>query len=814
MRMRTRRRGTGLLVSATLFLTVAACVEGNGRSAETAPSPSPLLRPDAPETVRFPVAAPAGKRTRARTPEKTDLPPSFPRPDAPEVVRLPLPTLPAGGPPCPKRSETEKEAYVPPLPSAAAPEVVRFGLNRAVLAFLRRGDAAALQRTRATKGKEADARIKRLTELARKYPDLKGVLQELQRTKNRAGGTAAPVALPIAGLSGRPRPAELLRALRLRLGTVKGKVVDARTGKQLPALVRVRDLSGPREARVPGKGFWCTGKFSVRVLSGPVEVEISAGRFRTRYLKRLYLRPGEKKNLGKIRLARLPGANFEARGRFPTTLNLRVRARPNEARKWTGEAPLPEDLVLAARAAGVSVLGLEAPVKEEMRGLREAQIVAYCARLGEKADPVVVPVFHGPRNPHLGAGWAVNPARWADLRAEQRGRRLPLRDTFDELRRRGAAVVFGSLRGERGGRAAGAGAAFDPERRGGERLYPPAELPFDLVTGSGKVILAFAGSPQAEAAWFTMLNEGFRATVVADEAGSLEGGRAPAGNTFLLIEGKPTPTPAAVAAACRAGAATVSFGPALFARLVERNRIPGETVPADGRALTFSVQLLADSRPGTWLDRLEIIRNGKVIHTERFEFGQGRVDDLRFKVRERRSAWYVLRAVQLRERRRGRERKVEEAGRAWTNPFFFVNPRDGGGRRTPGRGCRVRGTLLNAASRPTAGTASLLEPGRPTRRLGIAADGRYAFTLSAAGAVVFSAPGYAPTVWRLWTSARVREKLAALERQGARDLLRRLGRPAIYRGLRGLTDAAVPHLRLQPLKPPPAGGPAAVRSVK
>jgi hypothetical protein len=286
------------------------------------------------------------------------------------------------------------------------------------------------------------------------------------------------------------------------------------------------------------------------------------------------------------------------------------------------------------------------------------------------------------------------------------------------------------------------------------------------VSGPAYEVLALSESPASQALWFNLLNEGYAVPVIGSGGGCLEGGRVPAGQTLVQVAGALTRE--AVIAACRRGRSSVSFGPAVFARIAERDRGPGDRVPADGHDCSLQVRAFA-ARFAT-LEQIEILRNGEVLHTEKCGNAVRRIDDFSYAITERNDAWYVVRVTE----RYGRERTPRVA---WTNPIYFDTP----SRRPPVPArTRLRGTLRAAGGTPLAGTLSLLEPGAEKRTLAIGTDGDYDVSLLSSGTAVFSSPGYDPVARQPFAHPQVQKALAALhcERQGR--VTEALARRSIY----------------------------------
>src|SRR5436189_1343 len=70
---------------------------------------------------------------------------------------------------------------------------------------------------------------------------------------------------------------------------------------------------------------------------------------------------------------------------------------------------------------------------------------------------------------------------------------------------------------------------------------------------------------------------------------------------------------------------------------------------------------------GAQLDKIEILRNGKVIHLNTVPEGESQVHDYRWALSETASAWYMVRVTE----RHAKAGMKDEFARAWTSPIFF-----------------------------------------------------------------------------------------------------------------------------------------------
>jgi hypothetical protein len=593
------------------------------------------------------------------------------------------------------------------------------------------------------------------------------------------------------------RAAQALQALWDKpLGQLAGRVVDAETRQPIPARVRIVDASNvPAGATLPEAGFYCEGVFAVPVIAGNVKVEVSAGRFRSSFSRDVAVATGGATPL-EVVLARPAGLRFAEEGWRLADLDWSARARRGERPVWLEERPRVSDAVLAARAEGLDIVGLSVPGPEPGETASPAEFLAELDRW-PRQGLLVLAEFPGPQHSFCGTALGIGVRNWTGLPHYLGDPRKPLADCLEAFRQDGALAVFAELQGRR---------AVDPrEALQGyfqrlveqgfylaqdrcARLYAPAELPYATVAGPAYDVLAFDGSETAEEIWFNLLNEGYPIPVIGAAGGSLEGGRLPFGQTFIKLEGPPARE--GVVAACREGRSMVSFGPAVFAELVERGRGVGDRVPADGRAQTLRIRAYASLLPGAALDTVEILRNGTVLHTEKCSLGLTELRDFRFPFTENQNSWYAVRVTEHSMKKPGIAR------RAWTNPIYF----DTAGRRFPEPAAtRYRGALRRAGGTPLAGTVTVLEPGREDREVEIGRDGRFDIKLLAAGTLVFAAPGYEPVARKPFDDRRVQRALGAIHAERETNLRRQLTQRALFATWRLLLAELSSEVELQPL---------------
>jgi hypothetical protein len=572
-----------------------------------------------------------------------------------------------------------------------------------------------------------------------------------------------------------------------------GKILDEATGKPLPARVRIRAPKGYiAAAHLPDLGFWCDGNFSVHVPAGALEIEISAGRFRTVFSRTISVAENGRGQI-EARLAeltRLLSADSEWR---LADLNLALQAQPFERTAWQGPEVTPALAALIARAEGLRILGLAGPWREGPNGF--APEAAQELEKASGPELLLLPTFPGPSSLFSGCALGVGLSDWRGLPRYLMSPRESLRDYLEETRKRGALAVFGSPLGS--GRLdlkAPGSPRFKSLRETGFLLpedaglqqFAGGELPYATLTGPAYDALAFDGSETAEALWFNLLNEGFRLSIIAARGGSLKAGRAPFGDTLLRVPGAPTATK--VVEALRRGEAIVTFGPLLMVQVPERDRLPGAGLPADGARLHLLISGSVSSAPSARLTAVEIVRNGQVVHTEKLTLTG--LSSLKFPLAERQDAWYVVRMSES----SGQDGKTVR--RAWSNPIYFETA----ARRAPPQArTRLRGTLRQLTGEPLAGAVTVVLTEK---------DGRFDFVFASGGTLIFGAPGFEPREWKAFAHPRVQRELAALITEREAPLEKNLAKRSLL-GLWMLRLAELEQdIKLEPLPkpaPPPPG---------
>jgi len=347
---------------------------------------------------------------------------------------------------------------------------------------------------------------------------------------------------------------------------------------------------------------------------------------------------------------------------------------------------------------------------------------------------------------------------------------MPVAQAFEEIRARGGLAVYKDLGGGKlvdlrrdilslFPRLEKKGIYENAQGGGTARLYAANELPYDTVTGPAYDVIALDGSAAAEQLWFNLMNQGYHVSVIGAGGGSLEGGRLPYGQTFIAVEGALSRDK--VIEAIRQGRTAVSFGPAVFCRILERDKGPGSELSADGRSLTLQIQAYSSMAQDLQLDRIEIIRNGEVVYGQTAGEAQTQINNMCWTISETASAWYVVRVTERCNASSG----GHKPGTAWTSAIRFRGP--GYAPRAPAVS-RITGTLRRGLT-PVAGTVTAVVPGQPPRQASTDKNGSYRIELPSSGSLVFEAPGCEPLAQRVFEHPRVQRALGALqtERDGA-----------------------------------------------
>jgi len=559
-------------------------------------------------------------------------------------------------------------------------------------------------------------------------------------------------------------------------GTLRGTVRDAVTGLPAPCTVTIVDAKGKTliERESFRGGFRCGGRFTNQVAAGPARVRVVRG-FETRAIEREVVVPA--------------GGEAEVQFRLERVVDLRKRgwfAGDSHAHMIHGERTIPVDfdfVALSARAEDLHYLSLshawdmESPTPEKLE-----------QALGSRSTPDCWLTWNleAPKNYYLGDAGRCLGHCWT---VGMRGRTASGQDVIPLLLQASAQDYesskprFANFESHALIRAQGGAVFYSHPARwwmgawGGQGGYPrreqmrvsnlAVELPLDTLLGptyDGLDILTGAGefqaNAQAFALWSLLLNHGYRlaATASSDACFDRPGGAVPGVvRTYTRVDG-PFSIPAAAEAMAR-GCNFVTTGPLLLASV--DGCPPGFAFETRPQARKIEIEAWASGTDSQGLSRLEILRNGEILHSQRFTPG---IPSLRTNVLlpAAESAWYCARVFGGDPRRQ----------QVITGAFFFENDDWRPPAPVP---ARVRVRLEDAAtSLPLAGSVTEVSYQGPLpqsgRRHTVSADGAATLTVPATVRLRAEAPGY-----RALTLSPVLDSPALVEqitRLSAEDLLK------------------------------------------
>ncbi|HEY2662111.1 MAG TPA: CehA/McbA family metallohydrolase [Caulobacteraceae bacterium] len=183
---------------------------------------------------------------------------------------------------------------------------------------------------------------------------------------------------------------------------------------------------------------------------------------------------------------------------------------------------------------------------------------------------------------------------------------------------------------------------YDAEIVPDQELTLSHQLPADAAYGKVDYVevMGFSDHKATANVWYRLLNLGDRLPAGAgtDAMANYASMRGPVGLNRVFLDTGGERTPAALAAALKAGRTFVSNGPLLGLDLAGRH--PGDTVVRDGPGkLAYRIAL----RSPVAVDHLELVQNGQVL--KRFDLiGDRRDLDAQGEVEVRDGGWLLLRA--------------------------------------------------------------------------------------------------------------------------------------------------------------------------
>ena len=524
----------------------------------------------------------------------------------------------------------------------------------------------------------------------------------------------------------------LLLSAPLWAAHVAGRVTDARTGRVIPCTVAIRTSDGHVLTNHPSfrGGMRTPGTFDAEAPAGVTTVRVTRGFDYEPAEQKFVLAAGERREL-----------RFALRRRSPLS-RVGWVAGDSHVHMIHGERTIIvtfEDVALAARAEGLDYLSLcqRWNLPEET----PEAIQAACRR-ASSPDFTLAWNLEAPKNywrgdvAHCaGHGWTLG----------MRGRTPDGRNAIAELLELSAwdyesdKPPVPNFESHALIHALGGIVSYTHPHRwhigtwGGRGIYPvderhfisnlAQELPFDTVTGPTYDMLDIMMQPRetevnrrAQELWFTLLNHGYRlpATTSSDTTFDNPGGGVP-GRVRVYTRTGGDAAPSAVAAAVKAGRNFVSSGPLLLLEIGGRQ--VGDVVRAPAR-----MQGVARAWGAV---KVEIVRNGAVIHTLAGEGG-------RFPVNEPGTAWYIARCY-----------GPAEGDVAVTNPIYF----EGADYRAPAAApARVTATVEDESGRPLSGVCEVIRMvGKDAVKLSEVRfeGGRLALTCPATARLRVRAPGHA-----------------------------------------------------------------------
>ncbi|HYG74519.1 MAG TPA: hypothetical protein VEK08_05895, partial [Planctomycetota bacterium] len=674
----------------------------------------------------------------------------------------------------PEKEETatkeQSEKAKPAVPDPETAELI------AKLGGIKPGQPGKTKTKRGAKEAESADPEQRFLELIAQIEKNKKVLAEINKAKAAQAEEAPGTANDEERRRIRdPHSRMVLEALRnnTATATVTGVITDGAARQTTYGRVRLLDATDSAvDAPLPD-GFWSRGTFSTTVISGAVKIEAWRGRFAPPYLHGIQARPNTTTHI-EIPLSRPASHLFAAKGWYLADLEMGLRVQPGERSVWLSKPPMLDDLLIAAQAEGIQILGVPVPANDPETA---KSILEYVP--SRPSDVFVLPVFPGPRHLFSGVAMGLGVTSTRELPREITRPEQPLYEAFDEIHALGGLAVYKNLTGT---------ANVDLRRdifsifprleqsnyfgrnSGPLRIYSAAELPFATVTGPSFDAIAFDGTPAAEQLWFNLLNHNYSLAITGAAGGSLEGGRLPFGQTFIQLS-QPL-TRESILQAIRQGRTSVSFGPAAFCKIVERDKGPGAVLPADGRPLTLQIQAYSSLAHGMQLHRIDIIRNGEVIHTQEASEGESSVHNLTWPLSETASAWYVVRVTE----RKNAGGASQPGGSAWTSPIYFRNAAYAEPEPVV---TRVRGTLRKGLT-PVQGTVTAVVAGQEPRQVLTDASGKFDIRLPSSGSLIFAADGCEPLAYRIFEHPSVQRAIGALGAEARGPLSEHFKNPALF----------------------------------
>jgi hypothetical protein len=440
--------------------------------------------------------------------------------------------------------------------------------------------------------------------------------------------------------------------------TLRATVLDAETGRPTPCTVAILDAAGRTvtESEAFKAGFRSTGRFTKPLPPGQTRLRISRGLETKAEEQTVVLEAGREMTL-EFRLRRI--VDLRRQGWY---------SGDSHDHLLHGEKTVPVDfdeVALAARAEDLQYLSLaqgwpmEGATPEKLAGVFAARSRPECVLTWNLEAPKNY--YRGDAGRCLGHCWTLALG----------GRTTDGQDVISLLLQASAhdyesyKPSFANFESHQLIHAQGGVVFYTHPARwwtgawGGQGGYPKqdkmrvsnmaVELPLDTLAGptfDGLDVITGSGEYAADALafqlWCLLLNHGYRlaATASSDACFDRPGGAVPGtARTYTYLE-EPFSL-AAVARATAQGRTFATTGPLLLARM--DSQPPGAAFPADGQERHLAIEAWASGTDATGLTRLEVWRNGQVMHT--FNCAPP-VPSLKtnLAVRETEPTWYCVRA--------------------------------------------------------------------------------------------------------------------------------------------------------------------------